>query len=267
METQTDSHPVLRTTVGEFPLHRCRLSVGGREWSVLHTGATISHADESEFLDNSSSRLPYGVVLWPSAIALAHEVATREKDFRGRTVLELGAGTGLPGIIAASLGARVVQTDRQELALYLCRLNGERNGALGIQHREADWTVWPIEDHFDWILGSDVLYGETLHPHLRRIIESNLKPGGRVLLADPFRAASVPFLESLEADGWRVVMSKWSVGDNISPRAIGVYELTPPTNGCGTDLCCSRMRSVVPDRLGPTKLKLDTRELPTRQVD
>ena len=40
----------------------------------------------------------------------------RAGGLRGCRVRELGSGTGLPGFVAASLGARVVQTSRAELA-------------------------------------------------------------------------------------------------------------------------------------------------------
>jgi predicted nicotinamide N-methyase len=213
----------LRTTVGEFPLGECRLSVGGREWAVLHTAAVVTREDEARFLGEQADRMPYGVALWPAAIALAHDIATRATEFRGRRVLELGAGIGLPGIVAASLQASVVQTDRQEIALHLCKLNGERNGSAGIEHRLADWTAWDDPVRYDWLIGSDILYADTLHPHLRRIFESNLAAGGRVLLADPYRPDSIPLLEGLEAGGWRIAHSRWTVGDG--PAA--VYELVP----------------------------------------
>ena len=219
---------VLRTTAGDFPLHDYRLGLAGREWTVLHTGAILTPADEQRFLGGETGRLPYGVALWPAAIALAHDVASRPEEFREKRVLELGAGTGLPGIVAASLGGRVVQTDRQEMAMSVCRRNGERNGVGGIEHRLADWTSWDDAERYDWILGSDVIYGETMHPHLRRIFESGLAPGGRVLLSDPFRAPSLRLLEALEGDGWRIALAKWNVGEEEAPRPIGVFELAPP---------------------------------------
>jgi methyltransferase-like protein 23 len=216
----------LDTSAGEFTLQEYRLRQAGREWTVLHTGAVLSRIDEFRVIGEKDNRLPYGVALWPSAIALAHEIAGRG-DLRGRAVLELGAGTGLPGIVAATLGARVVQTDRDELALHLCKRNGERNG-VETEYRLADWTAWEDEGRYDWIIGSDILYGESLHPHLRRVFETNLAPGGRVLLSDPLRSMSLRLLESLERDGWGVSFSKWDVGEEAIPRPVGVFELIPP---------------------------------------
>jgi methyltransferase-like protein 23 len=222
---------VLDTSAGKFPLFDYRLRRGGREWTVLHTGAVLTGADETHAIVLKTNRLPYGVSLWPSAIALSHEILTRAEDFRGRSILELGAGMGLPGIVAASLGGRVVQTDRDELALQLCKRNGGRNEGDAIVYRLADWTAWDDAGRYDWIIGSDILYGESLHRHIRRIFDSNLASGGRILLADPFREVGFRFLETLEAEGWAVSFSRWDVGEEATPRPIGVFELLPPGSG------------------------------------
>lgn len=215
---------VLQTTIGELQLDEVQLEVGGRSWSILHTGAVISREEEIAFLrGEGTQRRPYGIVLWPAAIALAHELTTRE--LTGVRVLELGAGTGLPGIVAASLGARVVQTDRQSLALHVCKQNAARNGIDAIEHRTADWTAWDDPAQYDLILGSDILYAEPVHPHLRHIFETCLAPGGSLLVADPFREASVGFLETLQAGGWQVTMDKWTVGITPPPRPVGVFAL------------------------------------------
>jgi predicted nicotinamide N-methyase len=224
---------VLSTTSGDFPLQECRLAVAGRTWAVLHTGAVLTQADETHFLTQLSDRLPYGVALWPSAIALAHEIAVRAAEFHDRTVLELGAGTGLPGIVAASLGARVVQTDRHDVAMSVCRRNGGRNGVASLEHRLADWTKWDDEARYDWVIGSDILYADTLHAPLRRIFDANLAPGGRLLIADPFRDTSFRLLEALEKDGWKVTMTRWTVGEDSTPRSLAVFELAPPRSAGG----------------------------------
>ena len=225
MTSLADPH-VLRTTAGDLPLEEYHLRLEGRAWRILHTGAILSLADEQRFLapESVQRHLPYGIVLWPAAIALAHEIASR--SLGGKRVLELGAGTGLPGIVAASLGAHVVQTDRLEVPLYVCKQNAERNGVTTIEHRIADWTAWDDRERYDCILGSDVLYAEALHPHLLRIFENNLAPGGTLLLSDPFRASSIAFLATMEADGWSVTMNKWTVGTAPPERPIAVFELS-----------------------------------------
>ena len=224
----SDTRPTLDTTGGAFGLQEYCLRIGDRAWDVWHTGVVLTAEDEVRVIGVRTNRLPYGVALWPSAIALAHEVAARAGEFAGRRVLELGSGLGLPGIVAASVGGRVVQTDRDELALHLARRNGARNRCEGIEHRLADWTAWEDRARYDWIIGADILYGAVLHDPIRAIFAANLAPGGRVLVADPFRGVGLRFLEGLEADGWHVSYNQWDVGEDGSPRPVGVFELAPP---------------------------------------
>lgn len=224
----TPAKQTLSTSIGDFPLSECRVAVGGAALSVLHTEAVLSLDEETKYLNDLDRRAPYGAVLWPASIALAHEIAIRADEFRGKTVLELGAGTGLPGIVAASLGASVTQTDRTELVMHVCRANGERNNAKGIRYRVADWTEWTDSTRYDWIIASDILYADTMHKHLQHIFTANLTPGGKVLLSDTYRPPSLPFLECLEASGWRASHSRWSIGEGAEARAVAVYELCPP---------------------------------------
>ena len=137
----------------------------------------------------------------------------------------------MPGIVAASVGARVVQTDHLEPVLDLCRRNGARNHVGDeIDYRLADWTAWDDPGRYDWIIGADILYGPEFHADLRRIFERNLAPGGRVLIADPGRHLSHRLITNLKAAGWRVASSRWEIGDVTPPRPVDVFELTPPVN-------------------------------------
>lgn len=216
---------VLHTSAGDMPLEELEVAIGDRTWTILHTGAITSRDEELAFLTGEKAKThPYGVILWPAAIALAHDLAGR--DLRGKRILELGAGTGLPGIVAAGLGAHVVQTDRQNLVLHVCKRNAERNQLASIEHRIADWTAWEDTTRYDLVIGSDILYAPALHPHLRKIFDANLAPGGTLLIGDPFRDTSLPLLEAMEAEGWRVTLDKWTVGVAPPPRPVGVFALT-----------------------------------------
>lgn len=212
------THPSDESPVGEV-----RLAIGERECSILYRRALVSWVDEQRYLGEDEAR-KYGLVLWPSSIALALEISARADEFRGRSVLELGAGVGLPGIVAAASGAEVVQTDRDEDALALCRRNAERNG-VGVECRLADWSEWTSVERYDWVIASDVLYRSSLHGPLRSVLESSVTAGGRLLLSDPLRSASMPLLESLERDGWTVRMSRWAVGEGEFRSAVGVFEV------------------------------------------
>lgn len=218
--------PSLSTSIGVIALHEYRLAEGGRTWSFLHTGAVVTLEDEQRYLGQEKDRLPYGVMLWPASIALTHDLIARRDSLPGRRVLELGAGTGVPGLVAASFGARVLQTDRDELALHVCGLNAERNRIAGVERRAADWESFTSETQFDLILGSDVLYAASLHPKLRAIFEGHLAPGGTVLLSDPLRSESLAVLEAMAVDGWRVSLAKWSIEVATGTRSIAVYELS-----------------------------------------
>eukprot|EP00808_Paulinella_micropora_P010607 g2197.t1 len=73
----------------------------------------------------------YGLYLWPSAHLLTEFLARNEWVVAGRTVLELGCGCALPGLVALALGAKqVVLTDTGcprsvlENVLTICALNG-----------------------------------------------------------------------------------------------------------------------------------------------
>jgi methyltransferase-like protein 23 len=92
-----------------------------------------------------------------------------------------------------------------------------------------------VSEKFDWIIGSDIVYGAATHSHLQRIFDTNLAPDGRVLLSDPVRYASVCLLEMLEETGWRVTSAERHIGEGTTRRTFTLFELTPPQEVASDD--------------------------------
>lgn len=196
-----------------YPLTGTTLRIGGRRWTITAVqdqNALVERVQTDEDLE----RFPYGLLLWASAIGLAEELAARPALVAGKRVLELGAGVGLPGIVARNLGAAVTQTDHQETALDLARRNAEQNGVSGIRTLLLDWRRFDHDERYDIVLGSDVLYERTLHASLAALFSQVLTPGGLLLLSDPLRPQALDFMDALErAGGWRFSLESRRVAE------------------------------------------------------
>jgi predicted nicotinamide N-methyase len=125
-------------------------------------------------------------------VALAEVVAGLE--LRGRRVLELGAGLGIPSLAAALGGADVLATDWADDAVELLRVNAERNG-LRLRAQRVRWDEpEPLLRGAPWdvILGADLLYEARNAEQLLALLP---RLGGELLLAEPGRPFARAFLE------------------------------------------------------------------------
>jgi methyltransferase-like protein 23 len=182
------------------PLVISEVPVGGRVWRITSVQNQDALLDSAEDLEH----FPYGFLLWESAVALARHIADHPGIVEGRTVLELGAGVGLAGIVAQRAGGRVRQTDHQRGALQLAERNAADNGVIGARCFLADWRTWAHRETYDVIVGADITYERAMHYYLEQIFALNLAPGGTILLSDPGRPQSLEFAAHLEDTGWRV---------------------------------------------------------------
>jgi predicted nicotinamide N-methyase len=138
---------------------------------------------------------PYWAVLWRSGIALARKLDS--SDLRGRRVVELGCGLGVPSLAAARAGAEVLATDIDTDALSLVERNAQANG-LTVETAVVDWAhPEPLVERapFDLVIASDLLYEETAVDHLRSLMPRLAR---EALLADPGRPAADAFLDRLD---------------------------------------------------------------------
>jgi predicted nicotinamide N-methyase len=144
---------------------------------------------------------PYFGILWPAATGLAEYLAENPELVRGKRVLELGAGLGLPSLVSAHLGGDVLATDyHPDAEAYFLR--NCRHSSVRARYRRLNWRAEALDGEvFDVVLGSDVLY-ESKHPReVARGLVAFAKPGGIVILSDPGRAYVQQFLAAMREEG------------------------------------------------------------------
>ncbi len=185
-----------------LPLVTVEIPIGGRNWRVTAVQNQDALLDAAEQLEH----FPYGFLLWESAVGLARFLAAHPGLVAGKRVLELGAGVGLPGMVAQALGAQVCQTDHQQGALALAQVNAYQNGVSGLTFFLADWRTWAHAERYDILLGADILYERAMHFYLESIFRRSLAPGGQLILSDPVRPQAMEFAAHLEKSGWRIAL-------------------------------------------------------------
>lgn len=121
-----------------------------------------------------------GGALWDASLVLAQHVATSlgAEPLRGARVVELGAGCGLPSLVAARLGASVVLTDRPR-ALPLLRLNCSTNAVVA-EVCELEWgRALPVACASPaLVLAADcVAHEESFAPLLDTLLALTQQPG------------------------------------------------------------------------------------------
>jgi len=142
---------------------------------------------EALLREEEVSEPPYWAHLWPAARALARVVAAAAPRIRGRRVVELGCGLGLPGLAAARCGARVVLSDRNLEALAFAKRNLERNRLAGAV-LAMDWRHDAVRSQFDVCLAADVTYEPASHQGLLDFARAHLAADGELWIAESVRA-------------------------------------------------------------------------------
>lgn len=106
----------------------------------------------------------YGMFTWPAAPVLAQYIWYNRDQVEGKHVVEIGAGTALPGLVASLCGANVTLTDKEEYPQCLenCRQSCHANGQTAIQVVGITWGQFTPNllklPKADIILGSDCFY-------------------------------------------------------------------------------------------------------------
>lgn len=162
-------------------------------------------ADLEEFLAGKDpfaniSEFPFWIRLWDAAIILAY-VLQALPDKNGRKLLELGAGLGAPGLVAAAAGFSVTLTDYEDIILDFQRVSAAASKLESVECRMLDWLNPPKLTTFEVLAGAEILFREEFFEPLLNVFSTYLAENGRIYLAHDASRQSLPrFLRLAERD-------------------------------------------------------------------
>lgn len=160
-------------------VHGLRLQLGDDVTAVWHrTG---------EFLGLADPPLPYWAFAWSGGLGIARYLLDHPDEVAGRSVVDVGTGSGLCAIVAARLGASSVQAvDIDPFAAAAVELNGRANRVrVGFSGRDLLDEPPPA---CDVLLAGDVSYEGPMAERMVAWLRSAAANGTRVLVGDPGRA-------------------------------------------------------------------------------
>ncbi|NOX24901.1 MAG: methyltransferase domain-containing protein [Deltaproteobacteria bacterium] len=153
------------------------------------------------------SDFPFWIKLWEAAIILAEVTASLEPAAAGPRLLELGAGIGAPGLVAAARGFDVTLTDYEQVIMNFQQVSAAASG-LKPKFALLDWTKSTDMAPFDTIIGAEILFRQDLLEPLLRIFKKLLKPGGKIYLAHDLRRQTLyKFLDKAK-DDYKIMSKK-----------------------------------------------------------
>jgi predicted nicotinamide N-methyase len=128
---------------------------------------------------------PFWAFAWAGGQALARWILDNPDCVRGKSVLDIGSGSGLAAIAAARAGAsRVTANEIDDFALSAIELNAQANGVeIAIQAGD----MCGRDDGFDVILAGDISYERDMAERLTAWLETLHRRGADVLIGDPGR--------------------------------------------------------------------------------
>jgi predicted nicotinamide N-methyase len=130
---------------------------------------------------------PFWAFAWAGGQALARYLLDHPDEISGKSVLDLGTGSGLSAIAAKKSGASsVLAADIDPLALASVRLNALAN-EVAVSTTDRDLLEAPPGE-FEVLLGGDLFYERELADRVMAYAVQAGHKGTRILVGDPQRS-------------------------------------------------------------------------------
>ena len=154
------------------------------EISLYLADAQVGLFDLSGGDFHSDEPPPFWAFVWAGGQALARYVLDHPDEVRGRTVLDVAAGSGVAAIAAARAGAAAVTAiDLDRNAAAAIRRNATAND-VAVTAATMDVTDSPTTEV---LLAGDVFYSPGVADRMAGVLRDRARTGTRILVGDPGR--------------------------------------------------------------------------------
>lgn len=157
-------------------------SLPGIALYTAHAGSRLSRLLDA---DDPDPPAPYWAYQWAGGLALAQHFRRHPALAAGKRVLDLGAGSGVVGIVAARAGAIVAAAEIDRFGRAAIALNAAANGvSIGLRDMVLDG---PVPGDLDLIAAGDVFYNAQVAATMLPFLQRCQAAGITVLIGDPDR--------------------------------------------------------------------------------
>jgi predicted nicotinamide N-methyase len=179
----------------QYPLELTQISAEKAIYVPVYDAVKAIYTDLLAM--DPASPFPYWAKVWPSAIALVKVLQKHPSLIRDKTVLELGAGIGLPSLLMANEAKTIQVSDYDSEAVELFRKNIAHLQLHNVQALQMDWNDLPENINPEVIILSDVNYDPTQFESLTKLIQKFIHQGCTIILSTPQRIIANPFVLAL----------------------------------------------------------------------
>jgi predicted nicotinamide N-methyase len=156
------------------------------EVALLVAADVVALWEAMEQRGSAPSEPPFWAAAWPGGQALARYVLDAPAVVAGRSVLDLGSGSGLVAVAAALAGARrVVASEIDPFGRTAIGLNAELNGTAPV--RVLGDVLHDGPPDVDVVLAGDVCYDRVMSERVLPYLDAARAQGIEVFLGDPGR--------------------------------------------------------------------------------
>jgi predicted nicotinamide N-methyase len=168
------------------------VTINGQRISLFTPGSLDRFIDPVDTMQN----FPLWAKIWEASILLASYLTGLPANPQ-KTMLEIGSGLGLVGVAAAKAGHCITMSERDPDALNFARANALANGFPEMAIERLDWHAPRLENRFDYIVGSEIVYQSKAIDCLEALFDRCLNPEGTIILAEGLRRTGVDFWQRM----------------------------------------------------------------------